>query len=112
MFLNKWDTKLTEQQRQKCEGLIYEQEARAVIKNMKNDKTPGTDGLPAEFYKIFWQDIGVHLIRCLNYSVHKGELSISQKQGIITCLPKSDSNRDLLKNWRPITLVNVDYKIL
>ena len=86
-----------------CEGLITEKEALNVLKNMKNGKSPGTDGYTAEFYKFFWKDIGNFVLESLNESFTTGELSITQKQGLITLLPK---------NWRPITLLNVDYKLL
>jgi len=49
------------------------------------------------------------LIDSLNYSAFVGELSVSQRQGIISLIPKK--NPLLLKNWRPITLLNVDYKL-
>lgn len=91
--------------------MITEYEVKEVIKKMKNCKTPGSDGFPIEFYKVFWRDIGEYLINSLNLAFSKGQLSITQKQGIITCIPKSD-NREYMKNWRPITLLNVDYKIL
>ncbi len=103
--------RLSEEQKDSCEGIIKENEVKAVIKNIKNGKSPGSDGFPIEFYKVFWLDIGEYLLRSLNFAFHKGQLSITQKQGIITCLPKSE-NRELMKNWRPITLLNVDYKIL
>ena len=47
----------------------------------------------------------------INIGFHKGELSITQRQGIITCIPKEDKAKTLLKNWRPLTLLNVVYKI-
>ena len=42
----------------------------------------------------------------------KKELPISQRLGIISCLPKEDKPRQFLKNWRPITLLNVLYKMI
>ena len=51
--------------------------------------------------------MGVFLVRSLNY----GNLSGTQKQGVISILPKSDKAREYLKNWRPISLLNVSYKI-
>ena len=47
----------------------------------------------------------------MNESFRDGELSATQKQGIITCIPKGDKNKDFIKNWRPISLLNVIYKI-
>ena len=79
---------------------------------MKNGKSPGTDGYNAEFYKFFWKDIGNFVLESLNESFNTGELSITQKQGLITLLPKGNKPRELIKNWRPITLLNVDYKLL
>ena len=79
---------------------------------MKNEKSPGIDGFPVEFYKIFWNEIKDMLLESYQYSIDTGSLSISQKQGIITLLPKSDKDLSYLKNWRPITLLTVDYKIL
>ena len=96
----------------KCEGPITEAEAKKVLKNMKNGKTPGSDGYPAEFYKYFWNDIGKFVIDSLNDAFTKSKLSVTQKLGILTCLPKGEKSQEFLKNLRPITLLNVDYKIL
>lgn len=74
----------------KLEGIITREEAPAALKGMKNDKSPGTDGFSAEFFKFFWKDIGHFLIRSLNFGFNKGELSITQKQGIISILPKGN----------------------
>ena len=51
------------------------------------------------------------VVRALNWGFKKGELSCTQREGIITCIPKGDKRRDLMKNWRPISLLNVVYKI-
>jgi hypothetical protein len=45
--------KLDEEDRELCEGKISEGECVEVMKTFKNEKSPGTDGLPIEFYKIF-----------------------------------------------------------
>ena len=69
---------------------------------MKNNKSPGSDGFTSEFLKF---------IGSLNYGYSLGSLSVTQKQGIITCLPKGDKSRHFLKDWRPISLLNTVYKI-
>ena len=43
--------------------------------------------------------------------LNKGKMSITQKQGVITCFPKEGKDKNFLKNWRPITLLNTAYKI-
>ena len=78
---------------------------------MDRDKTPGTDGLPADFYKIFWKDLSPLLMSALNYSYDKGALLITQRRGIIKLIPKKDAEPHFIKNWRPLTLLNCDYKI-
>ena len=69
---------------------------------MVPDKSPGTDGLPCEFYKVFWKDVAEILINSFNYSYEIGKLSISQRRGIIKLIPKKDANLNSIKNWRPL----------
>ena len=67
--------------------------------------------IKADFYKGFWNLLGQQLTDALNYSYEHGELSNSQKQGIIKLINKKDRDRRYIKNWRPISLWNVDVKI-
>ena len=97
-------------QKMSCEGLLSAAECLQSLKTMESGKSPGKDGLPAEFYKIFWNDVSTFLIDALNMSFSKAYLSISQRRGLITLLPKKNKPRQHLKNWRPITLLNCDYK--
>ena len=103
---------LSEIEKNKCENVLSESELLKAIKAMKNGTSPGTDGLVTEFYKFFWSDIKNLLLSCLNYELETGILSIEQRRGILTLIPKKDKNRLYLKNWRPLTLLNTDYKIL
>ena len=103
--------KLTETQKNNISGKLTLTEIGNALKHMKNDKSPGSDGYSAEFYKFFYRDIGAFLLRSINEGFEKGELSNSQKQGVIICIPKENKQKKLLKNWRPITLLNYSYKI-
>ena len=78
---------------------------------MEKGKSPGCDGFPAEFYQVFWIDIADLYVNAINKAYREGILSITQRRGIISLLPKGRKSPLLLKNWRPITLLNCDYKI-
>ena len=103
--------KLPTDKMNELEGEITIQEAGIALKQMKNGKSPGTDGFTSEFFKFFWKKIGSFIVRALNESFRDGELSNPLKEGIITCLPKGDKPREYIRNWRPISLLNVVYKI-
>ena len=92
--------------------MISEEECVKAIKSMQNGKSPGTDGLPVEFYKIFWKNIKKLVMNSFSYSYENENMSISQKQSIITLLPQKNNDVRFLKNWRPISLLNTDYKIM
>ena len=65
-----------------------------------------------EFYLFFWNDISDYLINSIiNTAYIKKEMSVTQKQGLIVTIPKPEKARYYLKNWRPVTLLTVDYKI-
>ena len=74
-------------------------------------KSPGNDGLTVRFYKTFWNILGKYTVNSLNTAYDKGELSSSQKQGVITLILKNSKDKRKVENYRPITLLNVDLKI-
>ena len=76
------------------------------------NKTPGNNGIPIEFYKKFWSLISDPFIYSVNECFEKGEMSVSQKQAVITLIEKKGKDRSSLENWRPISLLNVDTKIM
>lgn len=110
-FANDMINTLDDEQKDSCEGLLTESECRNALKGFQKNKSPGTDGLTTEFYCFFWDQLRNTMIDSFNYGFLKGELSISQRQGIIRLIPKKNKNLSFIKNWRPISLLNVDYKI-
>ena len=103
--------RLKDNEREFCEGYITEEELRKAVLSMENDKSPGLDGLTTNFYKHFWPLIADSVTQVYNYAFRVGHLTVSQRRGIISLLFKK-GDRTLLKNWRPITLLTTDYKIL
>ena len=93
-----------------CEGLLSQEECLLALKGMARGKAPGCDGLPMEFYLKFWPVLGSDLVEVLNSAYVSDRLSSSQRRGIISLSFKKGDRLDP-KNWRPITLLNVDYKI-
>ena len=113
LFFNPSDVPtLNEDEEALCEGLITETEALNALKDFSANKTPGTDGLSVEFLKYFWPELKNTIVDSFNYAFHKGSRSISQRRGIISLIPKKNKDKTILENLRPISLLNVDYKIL
>ena len=103
--------KLSNEDRLSCEGKLTLQECWKAVNSMKNCKTPGNDGLTKECFVCFFNQLGKLLVSTLNYSFDHGEMSTSQKQAIIVLMKNMDRDSRLIKNWRPISLMNVDAKI-
>ena len=103
---------LPEDQKCSCEGKISSEECFQLLDSFHNNKTPGNDGIPIEFYKQFCSVFSDSFISCINECFEKGEMSSSQRQAIITLIENKEKDRSLLENWPPISLVNVDTKIM
>ena len=95
-----------------CEGDITLEECYQALKLMANSKSPGPDGLPKEFYSIAFPFIGKSYVKLINRCLLEGTLPLSLRQCYITLICKDKNKADLLTNWRPISLLNCDYKIL
>ena len=93
--------KLSNSDRDSLEGKITLDEAAITLKNMSNNKSPGSDGLTTEFFKMFWKDLGYFVVRSLNYGYEYGTLSQTQRQGIITCIPKDGKPKHFMKKLAP-----------
>ena len=86
--------KLDKDEKNKLEGLFTSEECtcKKVLETFEDDKSPVEDGFTAEFYKHFFDLVGTDLINSLNQAFEVGELSISQRRGVIILIPKEDSN--------------------
>ena len=105
------ETKLSDAEAELIKGEITYAELAKALKNMKNEQSPGLDGYTVEIFKFFWIDICFFFLSSINYGYITYLLSVTQKQGIITCLSKPNKCRYNLKNWRLISLLNVVYKM-
>jgi hypothetical protein len=104
--------RLSDESSSTCDGPLSFSECWTAIRAMQNGKTPGSDGLPKEFYERFFHLFGADFINVVNQAYDKGSLSESQRTGLITLICKDPDHPELLENWRPISLLNIDYKIV
>ena len=91
------------------EGELSSEELFSALNSLQTGKSPGSDGLPTDFYIAFWEDLGDVLTLVLNECYRRGSLTDSQRGGLLRLVFKKDDKR-LAKNWRPISLLNTDYK--
>ena len=104
--------KISAQHKDDCDKEISVEDLWNSLSSMSGGKSPGNDGLTVEFYKFFWPVIKNIFYASVRYSRQIGELSTSQKQAIIKLLEKRDKDKRYIENWRPISLLNVDTKIV
>ena len=104
--------KLSNDERYFCDQKLQPRDYSTALKNLANNKSSGSDGLTTNFYKFFWPDIRDLLVASYNYTYDNKQLSQEQKIAVINLLPKKDKDLCFLKNWRPVSLLNTDYKIL
>ena len=88
------------------------QELHDSLLTMRKDAVPGDDGLTVKFYIKYWDLVKDLFFDSLQFAFENEKLSISQRRGLIKLIPKKDKDPLLVPSWRPITLLNVDYKML
>ena len=112
-FLTNDIPKISLEQQKACDMEITREEIRNILfKDLKAKKSPGNDGITVGLLKTQWDLLEPFFMECLNYAIETGELSATQKQGLVRLIEKKGKDRRQLENWRPISLLNVDLKIL
>ncbi|CAM2106061.1 unnamed protein product [Caretta caretta] len=82
-----------------------------AFRRMPTNKSLGMDGLTVEFYRVFWDVLGPDLVTIWAESLQSGVHPLSCRLAVLTLLPKKGDLRDL-RNWRPISLLSTDYKVV
>ena len=109
---NIYSVAVSEIQREMQNRELEQEEIALAIKQLNNNKTPGKDGLPVEFYKLFYKKIGRLLKDVYECCAEEGKLHQTAMNGILNLIPKPGKDPRDINNLRPITLLNVDYKII
>ena len=73
-------TTLSEEMSNSCEGKIASDECLLALKEFENGKSPGSDGLTAEFYKFFWKELSENLTSSLNHAFEKGNFQFVKEE--------------------------------
>ena len=112
-FLEKYNfPKLSQEEIENLKRHITSREIETVIRNLPENRSPGPDGFTAEFYQKFRDELTPILLKPFQKFVEEGKLLNSFYEATITLIPKPDKDATNKENYRAISLMNMDVKIL
>ena len=112
-FLEKFNLPwLNQEEREIMNSPITSTEIESVIKNLPKNKSLGPDGFTGELYQTFREELMPIFLKLFQKIAEKGTLPNSFYEATITLIPKADKDNTKKENYRPITLMNIDSKIL
>ena len=112
-FLEKHNLpKLNQEEIENLNRHITNKEIETIIKNLPTNKSPGPDGFTGEFYQKFREELTPILLKLFQKIAEEGKLPNSFYEATITSIPKPDKDATKKVNYRPVSLMNTDAKIL
>lgn len=111
-LLQQITAKVEKEDKKLCEKEIEKEEIMRAIELLNGGKSPGIDGLVGEFYKAFKDKISTILKEVYDQVFEKGELYQMMGMGLMKIIYKGKGDKTVLNNFRPITMLNTDLKIL
>ena len=102
---------ITEEVKKECDKEISLQEMGEAIKQLSNQKSPGIDGIPIDWYKVFYPKIKFFLLELFREIIAEEKFHLSARRGLITLLEKLEKDPLKIGHWHPITLLCSDFKI-
>ena len=112
-FLERYNfPRLNQEEGENINRLITNNEIETVIKNLATNKSPEPDGFTGKFYQTFREEITPILLKLLQNLAEGGTLQNSFYEAIITLIPKPDKDVTKKENYRPISVMKIDAKIL
>ena len=112
-FLEKYNLpKLNQEEIENLNRHITGTEIETVTKNLPISKIPGPDGFTGEFYQKFREEVTPILLKLFQNIAEEGKFPHSFYEATITLIPKPEKDATKKENYRPISLMNIDAKIL
>jgi hypothetical protein len=112
-FLERYQVpKLNQDQINNLNSPIYPKEIESVINSLPTKRSPGLEGFSVEFYQTFKEDLIPTLLKLFHKIETEGTLLNSFYEAIITLIPKPYKDSTKKENFTPISLMNIDAKIL
>ncbi|KAJ1136101.1 hypothetical protein NDU88_002519 [Pleurodeles waltl] len=103
---------LTNTDRESLEAPITLGELNKALEQLPRNKVPGTDGLPSEYYSTFATHLNTYLLKIFEEAEVNGNLPPSMREAMIVVLPKPGRDPTDVRSYRPLSLLNLDCKIL
>ena len=112
-FLEKYNfPKLDQEEIENLNRPITSAKIETIIRNLPANKSPGPDSFTADFYQILREELTPILLKLFQKIAEEGKLPNSFYKATITLIPKPDKDPTKKENYRPISLMNIDAKIL